>query len=343
MAQLVYQKVAQKLLKELPPRQKEVIERRFGLTQLQRETLAQIGQDYGVCRERIRQIQNQALRRLEIEIRKQQRILVSLKEEIEKWGGLKREDKLIENLGGEKIANSILFLLHLGDSFEKKREDEEFYTLWLTDRKALLIARKTIRALERILEKEKTIFSFEELLIISQKKIFTSSRKINENFLFSFLEATKKIEEAPTGGFGLSVWPEVNPRGVKDKAYLVLKKAQKPLHFQEVAQLIDEFFYEHFSSKRNTLPQTVHNELIKDPRFVLVGRGLYALKEWGFTEGTVKDIILKVLQEKNQPLSKEEILKEVKKQRIVKENTILLNLADKKYFKKTSEGKYILK
>ena len=91
------------------------------------------------------------------------------------------------------------------------------------------------------------------------------------------------------------------------------------------------------------MPQTVHNELIKDPRFVLVGRGLYALKEWGYEEGQVKDVILKILKEARKPLPKEEILAGVLKQRMVKENTVLLNLNNKKYFLKTPEGKYISK
>ena len=320
-----------------------MVERRFGLFWPQRETLEQIGRDYGVCRERIRQIQNQALQRLKAKIEEQEKLFQHLKAEIENWGGLKREDKLVENLGGEKGANQILFLLHLGEPFERRKEDEEFYTLWLTDKKSLVLARKTITVLERFLQKEKSLFTFEDLFVVSKKELSFSSKVINENSFLSFLEVTKKIEQGPAGKFGLSFWPEVRPRGVKDKAYLVLKEAQKPLHFREVAQLIDKLSANEGDLTRETLPQTVHNELIKDPRFVLVGRGLYALKEWGFEEGTVKEIILKVLKEKQKPLDKKEILKEVQKQRLVKENTILLSLSDKRYFQRTPEGKYTLK
>jgi hypothetical protein len=87
------------------------------------------------------------------------------------------------------------------------------------------------------------------------------------------------------------------------------------------------------------LVQTVHNELIKDSRFVLVGRGVYALKEWGYEPGQVKDIITKILRE-NGPLTQGEILERVSKQRLVKENTILLNLSNKKNFLRDSQGKY---
>ena len=86
---------------------------------------------------------------------------------------------------------------------------------------------------------------------------------------------------------------------------------------------------------------TTHNELIKDPRFVLVGRGLYALSEWGYINGIVKDVITKIL-DKSGPLSKKEIVEKVMKERYVKENTILVNLQNSKNFKKEKDGKYSL-
>ena len=86
---------------------------------------------------------------------------------------------------------------------------------------------------------------------------------------------------------------------------------------------------------------TTHNELIKDPRFVLVGRGLYALSEWGYINGIVKDVITKIL-DKSGPLTKKEIVEKVMKERYVKENTILVNLQNSKNFKKEKDGKYSL-
>jgi hypothetical protein len=85
---------------------------------------------------------------------------------------------------------------------------------------------------------------------------------------------------------------------------------------------------------------TVHNELIKDTRFVLVGRGLYALAEWGYQPGVVKEIISKVLKESKKPLTKEEIVEKVLGQRFVKENTVALNLQDKNRFVKDDKGMY---
>jgi DNA-directed RNA polymerase delta subunit len=86
--------------------------------------------------------------------------------------------------------------------------------------------------------------------------------------------------------------------------------------------------------------RSVHNELIRDRRFVLIGRGIYALREWGYFPGEVKDIIFKFLKEEG-PLTKEEILERIKKQRMVKENTVLINLA--KYFERDEKGRYRIK
>ena len=107
------------------------------------------------------------------------------------------------------------------------------------------------------------------------------------------------------------------------------------MNFGESATLISDLF------GRRAHAAPCHNELIKDPRFVLVGRGLYALSEWGYSNGVVRDVIKEILK-KGGPLSKEEIIDRVLKERYVKENTITVNLQNSKYFKKSKEGKYAL-
>jgi RNA polymerase nonessential primary-like sigma factor len=49
---------------ELGDTQRAVVERRFGLHGCRRETLADIGREFGVTRERVRQIQLDALKNL---------------------------------------------------------------------------------------------------------------------------------------------------------------------------------------------------------------------------------------------------------------------------------------
>jgi hypothetical protein len=106
------------------------------------------------------------------------------------------------------------------------------------------------------------------------------------------------------------------------------------MHFEEVARAITKLF------GKKAHPATCHNELIKDARFVLVGRGLYALAEWGYTKGIVADVIKNILK-KEGPLTREEVVAKVLKERHVKENTIVVNLQNSRYFKKDKTGRYI--
>jgi len=54
------------LLDQCEPRDRLIVERRFGLGQTPPETLEEIGSDYGVTRERIRQIEKRALTRMRV-------------------------------------------------------------------------------------------------------------------------------------------------------------------------------------------------------------------------------------------------------------------------------------
>ena len=146
------------------------------------------------------------------------------------------------------------------------------------------------------------------------------------------------------GKWGLKAWPQVNPRGIRDKAYLVLKRHEKPLHFTEVSKLIAEFQGKFLQNKeKKVLPQTVHNELIKDQRFVLVGRGTYALSDWGYEPGTVKDVIISLLKGNGGNMAKEDIIEKTLVQRQVKESTIELNLQDRSVFARDPSGRYYIK
>ena len=109
------------------------------------------------------------------------------------------------------------------------------------------------------------------------------------------------------------------------------------MHFTEIATAIKESDFK----RRDVTTQAIHNELIKDGRFVLVGRGIYALAEWGYSQGTVADIIANILK-KESPLHRDEIVKRVLKQRHVKPTTIILNLQGKDKFKRVAKATYAL-
>lgn len=111
------------------------------------------------------------------------------------------------------------------------------------------------------------------------------------------------------------------------------------MHFTEIADRINEISFD----KKKANAATVHNELILDEKYILVGRGLYGLKEWGYQKGTVIDVIEKIIAESGQSLSREEIINKVLAQRIVKKATINLALMNRDKFEITADGKYKVK
>jgi len=332
-----YPKIYQSLIQSLPMRTKEVFKRRFGIKNKKRETLESIGEGLGITRERVRQIEEKGFSCIRAE---NQEVLDRLFSDFlgyfENKGGLKKEDIILKDLGGEDSQSYALFLLTLGKQFSRVCEKGDFYPFWTTVSKPIDKVRRVLDLLVKNLGKKGNPLAKEYFC-----SRFCSQFNLSPEALLSYLEISKKIQENKEGKMGLIDWPEINPRGVKDRAFLVFKKENRPLHFKETAELIDKFEFN--SSDRKTLPQTVHNELIKDSRFVLVGRGMYALEEWGYIPGTVKDVIHRIIKENEKPIEKDKIVKKVLSQRCVAENTILMNLNNRKYFSRDAKGKYILR
>lgn len=339
-----YKKSIDNLLKELPSRTGNILSRRFGMEGKQNnlsiggrgETLEDIGKDYQITRERVRQIENKGLQtiRKSRKFPKLKTAFSKIKCFIDENGGLKRDDILRASLSSEpEFEPCLFFILKVGGPFFYQPDSQLFYPLWKTSQDAPEIADKVSDFFVELMEKEKRLFKEDEIMEIGRKEVSKElKRNLKNDQIISYIEATKKIEENPFGEFGPAFWPEVRPKNSGSKAFLVLRNEKKPLHFKELAVLIGK------ELNRPVRANTLHNELIKNDQFVLVGRGTYALKEWGYKDGTVKDVIEDILREKEE-LSRQEIIEEVKKQRIVKETTIALNL---RYFQKTDNGKYTL-
>lgn len=332
-------KVVKGLLSPLPERSRTVVAQRFGLTEKgERETLEAIGKKYDITRERVRQIENLAIAL----IRKSRQYVEltpyfqELIEKMQEFGGIVHEAEFLEHLAKEKdTQNYVNFLLVLGDKFVRMKESDEFHHRWTIDEEAARTVEESLRNLYRNLSDEDLITEHElvERFIVELKKL--NDKEHDAEVARRWLTLTKKIGKNHLGEWGMAESPNVHARGMRDYAYLVLRRHGSPMHFAEVAKAIMATF------GRKAHTATCHNELIKDGRFVLVGRGLYALKKWGYSTGTVRDVIESILK-RDGALTKEEILARVLKERYVKDNTILVNLQNNKYFKKDANGKYAL-
>ncbi len=326
--------ITKKTLSSLDKKPRDILEQRFGLSASGNppKTLEAIGQGYGITRERVRQIEEDSLRRLHRSEGFASLVSVfnELKEKIESQGGIVHEREFLNSFGPDS-SNHVRFLLVLGEDFNHLKENDDFYHRWTTDTKKAEAIQEALKCLHKDLL-SRDLFSEKE--IFSRFAGYAKNTGINfdKNTIPGILKISQLVDSNALGEWGHVSSSSIRPRGVRDLAYLAMKKNGSPMHFSEAAKAIAEIF------SRPANKQTVHNELIKDERFVLVGRGLYALKEWGYEGGIVRDVIKKLLA--SGPLSKEEIIKSVMRERYVKENTILINLQNSKHFKRNSDGNY---
>lgn len=318
-------------------RARDVLMRRYGLTDDGAiETLESVGQSYGITRERVRQIENHALGAIQksTEYSELADAFNELAATIDALGGVVPQDELVQMLAkAPKEQNHILFLLHVGDAFNRRKDGSDFTHHWYLDNAQAKSVREAIAALYNNLDTQ-TVLPEDE--IIARYKEELAKAKVaqdNADTLLRWLSLSKKIARNPLGEWGRASSPSVRVKGMRDFAYLTLKRHGSPMHFSEVAKQVKELF------GRDAHVATTHNELIKDPRFVLVGRGLYALAEWGYSKGVVKDVIKDLLREHG-PLSRKEIIERVKRERYVKDNTIAVNLQDTNVFEHLEDGSY---
>jgi hypothetical protein len=322
--ELAFFVVAEKMLDCLAERSRNIVKRRFGLGgDFSIQTLEKIGFEYGVTRERVRQIISDAKKNIE---KKQgenafQKAEDKLLLAIEKRGGIIKEETILQELnlrGLRKEENAMRFLADRSKKIQfvlEKNRIEKSWTNSLTILKRVILVADEAGA---ILEKNQKLFSDDEF----SQALLSRLPEFSKRDLLYYLDVLAQIKKNRFGKWGKKEWPEVSPKGSREKIYLVLKEEKKPLHFTQIAKLIDKYKL----SKKPVHPQTIHNELIKDSRFVLIGRGIYALGEWGYSGGAVKDVLKTILEKSAEPLDREEIIKKVFEVRKVKRTTIMINL-----------------
>lgn len=329
--------VSKRLLSNLQDRSHDIITHRYGLTDdAQSKTLEAIGKKYGITRERVRQIENAALTaiRKSDSFKAETKTFSELKDLMESMGALVHEDDFLAAISKDKaVQNHIHFYLVLGNEFKKLKEDDNFAARWTIDENLSDVVHEAIHSVYKNLS-DKELLTENDLVNRFLKELKNVAEQYkNEEIARRWMSVSKKIGKNPLGEWGPADSQNIKTRGIKDYAFLMMRKHGSPMHFREVAKAIQDTF------GKKTHIATTHNELIKDDRFVLVGRGYYALSEWGYKPGVVRDVIKDILK-KEGPLTKEDVIDRVLKERFLKKNTILVNLQNPKYFKKLEDGKY---
>lgn len=337
------------LLKLLSVKEADVLRRRYGLSQNEAETLETIGQTYKVTRERVRQIQHWAIKHIKQASQTNQLLhglTLVVQQLLETHGGLMLEEELLQRLQGTPEQSSyrqaaVRFLLEqLLDEKVLRVEEDQRKVYWKLIFAGTTVLDATVTAAEEVLQQVGKPLPQDELLrrLHAAPSLQPHRDQLTDEVLISYLDVATTVERNPFGEYGLRGWGTIVPKRMHDKILLVMRKHGKPMHFQEITQKINEIGFDH----RQAYPPTVHNELILNKEYVLVGRGIYALKEWGYKPGVVADVLHEILRESNQPLTREELISAVMKQRMVKKNTVALALTNKNKFMRLPDGRYAL-
>ena len=331
------------LTESLAGRKAEVIKARYGLNPNSRpQTLESIGQSYNITRERVRQIEESSYRAIRdlSEYDLLQPAIQSAVDFIVKNGGIVTEEYLLARMPNAQPEDKpcLLFLLAISKDTHKLKEGNLYKASWATDLEHINNVKDSLGALIKYFNRaKKQPASIDKLRTIIEKNA-SMPQDLTDEQLEHILSVSKSIDKSPFGLYGLVSWSNVFPKTIRDKVEVIFEDQARPLHFDELASLIDKSTL--FTSKRKTHPQTVHNELIKNEQFVLIGRGKYALRKWGYTSGAVKDVIMNILREQEGGMHRDAIIANVQEQRDVKKSTILLNLQNKNMFKKNQDNHY---
>jgi hypothetical protein len=332
------EKVVQDILASVErDREREIVARRFGLFD-RRETLEQIGELLGITRERVRQLEKSVIARFKVSAEQGQlphieAVEAGLAEQLKLMGDAARVADLTAKVTAENSKTDqsrVIFLATLCPNLSVVEEDDHFFqSVGVTETRDTAAMKADVSKIVAAIGK------------IGEPALIADAAKaagIQNTKQAEALASTSKDLATLNDRWGLIKWPMVNPKNIRDKIYVILKQHGQHMHFNQIAESIKQSDFK----RKDVTTQAIHNELIKDKRFVLIGRGIYALKEWGYQKGTVADIITEVLKEAGEPLHRDEIVRRVLKSRFVKETTILLNLQGKNQFKRVAKATYTL-
>jgi len=320
-------------------REKEIITRRFGLFD-RKETLEQIGELLGITRERVRQLEKAILIRLKIAaeegkvpaVHDVERSLIRHLSENGRVGRVKDvADSLVGGKSDERHRAHVAFISELSPKITVVNENDHYHhTIGIKDYGDEKKVKSHVDTIVKAIKEHGEPIKIDDL----HEKLDSFEHPSHVRALASTSKHLAELNDY----WGLNKWPTVNPKNIRDKIYVILAENKKPMHFSEIAKSIKDSDFK----RKDVTTQAIHNELIKDKRFVLIGRGIYALDSWGYSKGTVSDIITDVLKKAGEPLHRDEIVRRVLKNRQVKETTILLNLQSKPQFKRVAKATYTL-
>ncbi len=272
----IFYSALEESLTSLPDRSKSIIRQRFGIDDNEAKTLDAIGKENNITRERVRQLVNVSIYQInESKSKDYERVQKIITDYIDSVGGIIFQERLLRYMSNNYSVNAGIcnFYIHASEYVNSIQNNSKKPFSFAVFKKDFDFKKWNYvhDIVEKMLIKNDSVISFKDL----KKEINNEVGDLSSDRIKEYLYISRSVMNNPFDEWGFKNWGEINPRGVRDKVFLVLKHTDKTMHFREIAKAIDECGLS--GHNKSTHPQTVHNELIKDERFVLVGRGAYEL------------------------------------------------------------------
>lgn len=334
------------IFRGLDKREADILQRRYGLLNRQPESLQAIADDYSLTRERVRQVQNRSLSLILPKLQRHPDVEALTRVATNYLGKLKvkRLQTLLSQLrdhyrlDDEPELNVIGFLLRYSPKLSHAEEDEHFHHFVGAQERLVKLARHVLKRIhQRFVDNHHKVWSEDKVAELVQREIERHLKvKPSQNELFDFLKIIKAVAKNPFNQFGLRSNEFISPPSLREKIRLVLKVKGRPLHFRDIYHqlkefqtLKDEFLSHHWHKDYNQ--ESIHNQLIFDPEIVLAGRGIYALKEWGYFDGDTL-LLMRQLVKTAKRIHKEQLWEAVQKQKLISRTTFEIYLRRKEVF-----------
>ncbi len=334
------------VLQSVSEKEKVVICSRIGLNG-DKKTLQEIGNNFkpSITRERVRQIEASGIEKIGRVIRSSDLWVFQEKaiEILKIHGGVLTKDNLVNALIKENDLDSALnpsvleIIVQAEKQINKSKPKLGYRTYFYLDDINVKMISEIQKESVKALKKKKDVIEDRLLFSIAYRNLQQKYANLDFILVNSLWDIFEDIVKWEGNLVWLTKWKILNPKTLKDKAIYVMKKEKIPMHFIGISNKITEYLGE------KVKVSTIHNELIRNNDFVLIGRWIYALKEWWFKSGTVLDVIIDIMKESSEAMKTEDIITNVLKVRNVKNATIYMNLQNKKYIERVWRNYYQLK
>jgi len=324
-------------------RPKKIIQARYGLQNGGKETLEEVGHWFGITRERVRQIQEKTLKKMQHPSTKGRSLIISLVSDTLQKNGLVISDEEADILIPKTFNNtkydgsSFLDLLSdLGWVQRNKVGDIGFY------------CPKGIKPIDitKLMDDTHTcIKTSSALLSINQISDYLRGQQEKykqydnlDNLILRICKIDPRIEEKLPNKFGLYLF---HP-GTKDwcqQITEILKESDFPLHFTEISDKLNDKLA--LVGDKRIDVRRVHSILIESPEFSHTGvKGTYGLTEWGFRKETTTELVEECIKKAGFPLHWNQIYNYVSKYKDTKPANITAILHSQNKFIKIGRGTF---